>query len=865
MCEELLIVETTPTPTPTPTNVPTLNKAPIAINDTVSTKFNTAIQISILANDYDSDGSIVVNQTIITTNPSHGAVSLSTAGVASYTPTLGFFGNDSFIYRICDDDGACSIATAYVKVNKPPIAINDNVDVNYQIAKDINVSTNDTDSDGSLNLNSVSITTQPLYGTAVTRGSGVVTYNPNNSYHGLDTFSYRICDDMGDCSNIALVTITVNEPPIATDDSESTPYETPVLANVTDNDYDNDGTIDITTVTVTLDPLNGSTSVNILGQITYTPDSEFFGEDYFNYRVCDNDGDCDYATVTVSVEEPPNNPPVTNDDYVDAPINVTTEIDVLSNDTDTDGTIDSSSLTITVQPSPGSAVVNTGSGTISYTPDSTYIGPDSLMYEICDDDTDCTEGFVMITVDIAYDFTLTAGGSSTEVAYDVETNSLGQSVVVGTFQGTNVNFGDGDTKSSAGDSDIFISKNNPGGSHDSTMTIGGSLADNVYAVAIDSSDNLIITGDFSSTGVDFDTTTGSDIRNALGYADAYVTKYNSDGSYAWTRIVATSLSNESAFDVDTDSDGNVYYVGHFRRTNVDFDGTSGTDLKSAVNWNGFVSKYNSDGSYGWTRTWGGDGDDSAYAVSVGATGVYVSGRFQGDVDFDDTGGTDIHSSTSGTWDIFITKYNLDGSYAWTKTFGGTGEDYGNGLAVDASDNVFVSGYFQNSVNFDADGNDTHTSNGSDDRFLTKYSSDGYYEWTRTVGGPGDDENYGAAKDIAGNMYVDQDGSVFFTGHFIDADVDFDGSAGTDLHSSNGSYDIFVTKYENDGSYGWTKTFGGSELDEGNGVCVDNQGAVYIAGKYQDTVNFDATDGIDLQTSFGIEDLFITKYIYESQI
>lgn len=93
------------------------------------------------------------------------------------------------------------------------------------------------------------------------------------------------------------------------------------------------------------------------------------------------------------------------------------------------------------------------------------------------------------------------------------------------------------------------------------------------------------------------------------------------------------------------------------------------------------------GSYGWTRASGGTGEDwGGQDIAVDSSGnVFFTGGFESTVDFDGTSGTDNHTASGSYADIFITKYNADGSYGWTKTFGGTAEDYGQGIATDTDE------------------------------------------------------------------------------------------------------------------------------------------------------------------------------------
>ena len=174
-----------------------------------------------------------------------------------------------------------------------------------------------------------------------------------------------------------------------------------------------------------------------------------------------------------------------------------------------------------------------------------------------------------------------------------------------------------------------------------------------------------------------------------------------------------------------DSYGNVYWVGYYSNT-VDFDTGTGTDMRTSVGSNdAFLSKYSASGNYEWTRAFGGVGFDTIYSVLVDGVGnVIVGGFFQYTVDFEPGPGMDTRSGDpTGYLGSFLSKYDSSAVYQWTKTLGETSSVISS-VAVDGSDNVYVGGWFQATVDFNPGiGIDTRTSAGSSDGFLTKYAYD----------------------------------------------------------------------------------------------------------------------------------------------
>jgi hypothetical protein len=262
----------------------------------------------------------------------------------------------------------------------------------------------------------------------------------------------------------------------------------------------------------------------------------------------------------------------------------------------------------------------------------------------------------------------------------------------------------------------------------------------------------------------------------------------------------------------------------------------------------------SQGSYTWTKRMGGASDDcSTFIVTDLLGNVYVTGYFQSSVNFGADFGTTDTKTAAGNTDIFITKINANGSYGWTKRMGGTGADLGYDITTDQAGNIYVAGYFQDTVDFGTDfgATDTKASAGMYDIFITRINADGTYSWTRRMGGAFYDRGYGIATDSSGNINV--------TGLFAGI-VDFGADFGTtDTKTAQGNDDIFITRINANGTYGWTRRMGGTSDDACYGIITDSPGNVYVTGDFRQTVNFGADFGTtDIKTAHGAGDAFITR-------
>ncbi len=283
--------------------------APLAANDSVSVPFAQSAVIDVLANDSDSDGSLVPSSVSVVLSPQHGSASVNPAtGAITYTHDGSSESLDSLAYTVDDNDGNTSnVAGVSVMIGSPdneaPVAGDDSAVFNPGVPVSVSVLSNDSDSDGQLNPASVTIIDQPLFGVAaVSPATGAITYTSTDLSATSDSLTYTVSDDAGDPSNIASVTLVANPAPVAQNDSAVVIESDQVVIDVLDNDSD-DGSIDPTSVLIASAPAYGSTFINgFTGEITYTHDGTTATSDTFTYSVADTQGArSQEATVTVVI------------------------------------------------------------------------------------------------------------------------------------------------------------------------------------------------------------------------------------------------------------------------------------------------------------------------------------------------------------------------------------------------------------------------------------------------------------------------------------------------------------------------------------------------------------------------------------
>ena len=404
-------------------NVTSVNDLPTASDDSTSTDEDNAVNISVLTNDSDLDGTLDATSVTIMTDATNGSTSVDVvSGVVTYTPNSNYNGNDSFTYVVQDDSsGTSNAATVSITVNAvndAPVAVADTAVLLEDTAHTINAKGNDSDVDNvNADLTLVVVDT-PTQGNVVIN-SGAFVYTPDADFNGNDSFTYKLTDPDNAESNTVTVTLTiqsVNDDPIANDDTVQTDEDTDITISPLVNDSDGDGTLDASTLSITSQPVNGQLTDNADGTVTYSPDENFNGNDSFSYQVQDNEaGTSNVATVSITINAVNDNP-VAVDDTAVVDEDSSVVISPLDNDSDVDGTL--ASLSIDMLAANGSVLVNPDN-TVTYTPDVNFDGSDNFTYQVTDNlGGTSTSATVSITVNHVNSDPVITGTPDTSVLED---------------------------------------------------------------------------------------------------------------------------------------------------------------------------------------------------------------------------------------------------------------------------------------------------------------------------------------------------------------------------------------------------------------------------------------------------------------
>ena len=452
-----------------------------------------------------------------------------------------------------------------------------------------------------------------------------------------------------------------------------------------------------------------------------------------------------------------------------------------------------------------------------------------------------------LVIDPELTYSTYLGGGFSDSGYSIAIDSSGSAYITGTTFSANFPTQEPYQTDNEGNSDAFVVKLNPGGSALLFSTyIGGSNADEGYAIAVDASDNVYVTG--STVSADFPTEGLIQGANGGG-SDAFISKFNSTGSALEYSTYHGGSFSDVGYGIAVDS-SEAYVTGMTDSNNFPKTGAPAQDTLGGGQ-DAFVTKVNAGGTALTYSTYlGGSFDDYGQSIAVDSSGsAYVTGRTVS-IDFP-TPGTPYQSARAGGNDAFVTKVNSDGTaFTYSTYLGGNLDDYGQSIAIDTSGNAYVAGGTFSS-DFPTQGTPVQSSNaGGLDVFVTKLNSTGSSPlvYSTYLGGSNTDEGYGIAVD--GNNYA------YVTGKT--SSLDLSTTANAVQTTNGGGYDAFIAKFNTTASSLLYLTYlGGTALEYGQSIAVDSSENVYVTGHTNSSAF--PTAGTPYQsTSGGDRDAFVTK-------
>ncbi len=404
------------------------------------------------------------------------------------------------------------------------------------------------------------------------------------------------------------------------------------------------------------------------------------------------------------------------------------------------------------------------------------------------------------------------GGSlNVDEAYSVVVDNAGNSYATGYFTGT-ATFG-ATSLASSGSSDIFITKINNAGVYQWAVKAGGSGNDRGLSIALDASNNVLITGYFNGTA-DFASTT----LTSAGLQDVFIAKYSTAGVLTWA-VQAGGSDSDIGNGICVDNSGNAIITGEFKGV-ASFGANSLTSTGGSTDV--FITKIDGAGLFSWVQQGSGTGTNRGIDVGCDASGnIYATGQFSDNFTFDV-----LHTNTMFNV-VYLAKFNSAGVEQWFKTIGGGTSAFAYSIDVNSTGNVFITGDFTGDLIFFNSPNTTLVSTFSNEIFLAKYSSAGATLWASKSGSNSSVSARGVAADAAGNAFV--------IGHFECAFDEYKDQYGEAIFNSVGYEDIFMSKFNSSGVWSYSKQIGSRNEDYGLGIDINNSGQVIFAGSFKSSL------------------------------
>ncbi len=461
----------------------------------------------------------------------------------------------------------------------------------------------------------------------------------------------------------------------------------------------------------------------------------------------------------------------------------------------------------------------------------------------------------------------TVGSSGIELSGCFDKDAAGNVYMCGKFSGTvDVDPGAGTYNlTSNGLFDAFVVKYSPSGQFIWAFNIGGTNVDEVTGVKINNAGEVLLTGYYRGTNVDFDPGAGTFFMDGPGQGgtdvgfggDIFLAKYTSAGNFIWAFSIIGSYSQDIPQDIAVDASDNIYLVGAVNGTStypIDADpGPAVYDIGGVGH--AFVAKYTTSSSFVWAFNYGTNGLNTGLmkiAMDPTDTAFVVAGFFRGtNVDFDPGPGV-FNLTSNGVEDGILAKYSVNKTFMWAMEYGGPSVDYTTDVKIDSNHSVYATGMF-NGTNVDFNPSvavSAISSAGGRDGFMAKYTKNGAYLWAYPMGSTFDD--YSESISQWGNRLI-------VTGSFQNT-VDFDPGPGVFNQTSAGNGDIFIATYDTTGSFICGTRLGGALDEHAYEIKHRSTDTFFVGGNYAtNNMDFDPSAASLLKSNAGQSDAFIGKY------
>jgi uncharacterized delta-60 repeat protein len=440
------------------------------------------------------------------------------------------------------------------------------------------------------------------------------------------------------------------------------------------------------------------------------------------------------------------------------------------------------------------------------------------------------------------------GGVEVSAGYGITTLSDDSIAVSGTFEGEAI-FGEGEPNEIILNSlydteDIFIARYNPDGALMWAKRAGSEYFDEGRGIIALSDDSIVVTGYFEYSATFGEGEPNQTVLTSAGSADIFIARYNPNGTLAWAKCAGGEYYDEGR-GITALSDNSTVVTGSFDVIATFGEGEPNETILGSDDYQTciFVARFNPDGTLAWAKQAGGEVSDWGMGItalsdnSTVITGHFINSAIFGEGEPNET--ELIAEMTMYNPDIFIARYNFDGTLAWAKRAGGITFEASHGITGLSDNSTVVTGSFEDIATFgEGEPNETILISDGYEDFVARYNPDGSLGWAKCADGAHNDSGEG--------ITTLSDNSTVVTGYFRGGDA---------------LGEIFVARYNPDGSLGWAKYAGGAYDDSGKGITTLSDNSTVVTGYFYKTATFGQGEPNEtVLDSFGANDMFIARFM-----
>lgn len=441
------------------------------------------------------------------------------------------------------------------------------------------------------------------------------------------------------------------------------------------------------------------------------------------------------------------------------------------------------------------------------------------------------------------------GGDGEDVVLAMHTDAQGNTYTTGYFTNTaDFDLTDGEYLLTTNtDYNCFLQKTAPDGTLLWAKSMGSEFGDYGTKITTDTDGNVYLTGVFQDVA-DFDPGEGELLLTSAGSLDIFIVKLDAHGELVWAKQFAGTEYEESN-GIGTDNDGNVYISGYFY-AELDFDPSENEFLLTPEIGDGFLVKLDKDGNFLWAQQIGGEGFDLVTGMQTLPNGdVYLSGNFEGTVDFDPSDGLIFLTADPDTSGIFVYHVNTYGEFVHaTKVGQAVGAGYGLSVAADSVGNAYVTGYIGGEATFITPaGTFVMTPTDFINGYVAKVASDGNLSWARHLSGTGVSNGYAVAVNSSDELLL----SGYFNGTMTLGEINL-------TKENEGDTENYVTKLDGDGNFLWATHLGGINTVDRSAMSLDPDDNILISSAFEGIVDLDPGAETLTAETLGFRDNFLVK-------